>query len=283
MVGNENADDFDILGQLKQLDPDKYTACLYVPEEARNSIACLYLFDAEISRIPSLISEPMPGEIRLQFWRDILTHNREEDAGPLGKALLETIKDNNLSAEVLYNYLNAKIFDLYNDPMPNMGSFEGYLGETQSAFLQLSALCLKAERSTTLADACGHSGMAIGVTKLLSQLAWHHNKRRIYIPAEILSAQKLNPESWLNDTPNNQHQLVINQMHDLAINHLKIAIDAASNLPKQVRSIFVPLSFVKPTLQIVKKRKLDVFKEPIFLGDIKRQWSALKWAMKSSN
>ena len=40
------------------------------------------------------------------------------------------------------NYLDARIFDLYDDPMPTRNDLEGYSGETASALIQLAAIVL---------------------------------------------------------------------------------------------------------------------------------------------
>ena len=40
------------------------------------------------------------------------------------------------------DYLEARIFDLYDDPMPGRAELEGYCGETASALIQLAALVL---------------------------------------------------------------------------------------------------------------------------------------------
>ena len=42
------------------------------------------------------------------------------------------------------DYLEARIFDLYDDPMPGRAELEGYCGETASALIQLAALILDA-------------------------------------------------------------------------------------------------------------------------------------------
>ena len=40
------------------------------------------------------------------------------------------------------DYLEARIFDLYDDPMPTRADLEGYCGETASALIQLAAMVL---------------------------------------------------------------------------------------------------------------------------------------------
>ena len=141
-----NGTGFDPLRSLRMLDRQHYLACLYLPGDIRLDVAALWAFDAEIQRIPGLVSEPMPGEIRIQWWRDVLRSGDASGSGPLATTLMEIISRHNLPVENLDTCLEARIFDLYQDPMPDQGSFEGYQGETSSIFFQMAALCAGAAR-----------------------------------------------------------------------------------------------------------------------------------------
>jgi len=172
----------EILKSLKDLSLQHYLACLFLPTDIREDVATLYAFAAEIDRIPHLVSEPMPGEIRLQWWRDLIKSVDNAGSGPLAAELINVIEKHNLPREVIHTFLEAKIFDLYQDPMPDMAALEGYIGETQSALLQCSYFIGGAEHSTQLADACGHGGMAITLSNILNEQAYHRHTQRAFIP-----------------------------------------------------------------------------------------------------
>ena len=57
---------------VREADRDRYLATLFAPADRRGALFSLYAFDIEISRIRDLAREPMPGEIRLQWWREVL-------------------------------------------------------------------------------------------------------------------------------------------------------------------------------------------------------------------
>ena len=46
--------------------------------------------------------------------------------------------------------LDARIFDLYDDPMPSTQRLEGYCGETASALIQLAAMVLDPQQAPTV-------------------------------------------------------------------------------------------------------------------------------------
>lgn len=118
------------LATLRDTDRDRYLACLLSPEPMRGALAALYAFNAEIARVRDLVREPLPGEIRLQWWRDLLEGQGQGDAGanPLAAALLDTVDRYRLPRTTLINMIDARIFDLYDDPITDRNAFEGYAG-----------------------------------------------------------------------------------------------------------------------------------------------------------
>ena len=53
-------------------DPDRFRTALFATPEAREHLFALYAFNLEIAKIAPMVSEPMLGEIRLQWWREAL-------------------------------------------------------------------------------------------------------------------------------------------------------------------------------------------------------------------
>src|SRR5262245_23549166 len=78
---------------VREADSERYLATLFAPAEQRSALFSLYAFDIEVSRIRDLAREPMPGEIRLQWWREVLEGQRtgEAAANPVSAALLATL------------------------------------------------------------------------------------------------------------------------------------------------------------------------------------------------
>ena len=60
------------------------------------------------------------------------------------------------------DYLEARIFDLYDDPMPGRAELEGYCGETASALIQLAALVLDTRSRTRCRRSRGPCGLRAG-------------------------------------------------------------------------------------------------------------------------
>ncbi|MGG2477629.1 phytoene/squalene synthase family protein, partial [Rhizobium sp. BR5] len=132
------------LAMLRDTDRDRYLACLLSPADKRAALAALYAFNAEIARIRDSVREALPGEVRMQWWRDLIDGNPHGDSQshPVAAALLTTIEQYRLPRPVLANMIEARIFDLYDDLFEDRNALEGYAGETASALIQLASLVL---------------------------------------------------------------------------------------------------------------------------------------------
>jgi phytoene synthase len=53
-------------------DKDRFLATLFAPAEHRAAIFALYAFNLEIARVREVARGPLAGEIRLQWWSDVL-------------------------------------------------------------------------------------------------------------------------------------------------------------------------------------------------------------------
>jgi phytoene synthase len=132
---------------LRSHDFDWYAALQFAPADKRARLLALFAYLAEIARVRSLVSDPMPGEIRLQWWRDALsgTAHGAVEANPLAAALLGAIETHKIPRAPLLAVLDARTFDLYDDAMPTTTDFEGYAGEVWSGPMALSASLLSGQ------------------------------------------------------------------------------------------------------------------------------------------
>jgi len=80
---------------LKTTDPDRYYSSLVIPEAKRAAVQSLYAFSADVASVRERVSNPSPGEIRLQWWDDALTGHGHGNVrqNPAADALLTTIGD----------------------------------------------------------------------------------------------------------------------------------------------------------------------------------------------
>src|SRR6201989_772579 len=111
---------------VREADKDRYLSALFAPAEQRGPLFALYAFAHEIATVRDRAREPMPGEIRLQWWRDVLDGERagEASANPIAAGLLEAMARYALPARRLSDLIEAHSFDLYDDPVASFAVLE---------------------------------------------------------------------------------------------------------------------------------------------------------------
>jgi phytoene synthase len=238
---------------LRAADRDRYLAALYAPEAKRASLFALYSFNAEIAAIRDRIHEPLPGEVRLQWWRDVLEGRAAAEGHPVASALLSAIREHALPLATLRNYLDARIFDLYDDPMPSRNDLEGYCGETASALIQLASLILDREASSQFAALAGHAGCAQAITGMLRLVPIHRARGQCYVPKDILAAAGTSPAEFLAVEGEASAARAVTAMAALARDHLMTFEVGARALPQALRPAFLPLALVGPYLRAIDK------------------------------
>src|SRR5450631_4918618 len=93
----------------------RYASTLFTPAAQRRALLAIYAFNVEISRVRDQVSQPLPGEIRMQWWTDMLAgagHGGVE-GNPVAAELLLAIRDHQLPVERLSRLIEEHQFDLY--------------------------------------------------------------------------------------------------------------------------------------------------------------------------
>lgn len=250
---------------VRERDRDRFVADLFVPEVARRHLHALHAFNSEIARIRFVVSEPALGEIRLQWWRDAIAH-REGGGNPLAEALLSTISALKLSVDAFDAMLTARIFDLYNDPTPTMGDFEGYAGETDSTLFQFGVLALSGGTDPGSADASGHAGVAFALRDALVRFVSDVRRRQLFLPRDRFEAAGVDIDALFATTSAPGVKAALAGLCDTARGHLQLAKTAISALPPALRVAYLPLALVEPDLS-----RLD-FSRPFDTPPMIPQW-----------
>ncbi len=262
---------------VRKSDEDRYLSVLYAPEGKRQALLSLYAFDAEIARVRDLVSEPMPGEIRLQWWRDIISAGESGGGHPIAAALLETIANNCLPRQTFLDYLDARTFDLYDDPMPSRTDLEGYCGETVSAVFQFAALVLDSDAAGGAAGLSGHAGCVTGIIRLLRLTPLHRKRGQCYVPPEVLAASGLDWDTYLSGEQAHAMALAVGAMKSLATEHLRAFLAGAPNLPVSLRPAFLPLATAAARLDRIDPSAAWHFPAPD-VSALRRHWNLFRRA-----
>ena len=268
-----------VMEAVRAADHDRYLCALYAPEDKRDALFSLYAFNAEIAGIRDRIHEALPGEVRLQWWRDVIAAGGEAGAGnPVAEALNATIATFNLPKLAFENMLEARIFDLYDDPMPSRTDLEGYCGETAAALIQLAAMVLDPVEAPRFAELAGRAGCAQAMTGLLLLLPLHRRRGQCFVPADILAAAGSSPEEFVKGDGGPGAGRSVAAMIALAREHFTAFEQGAPALPASLRPAFLPLALSRAYLEKIESS--SPLASVARLSALRRHWLLLRRASK---
>ena len=259
---------------VREGDPDRYVATLFAPAAKRPHLFALYAFSLEVARVRDAVSSPMPGEIRLQWWRDALQGEARGDvrAHPVAAALDDTIVRHRLPRQPFVDLIDARIFDLYDDPMPATGDFEGYCGETASSLIRLASLVLADGADPGGAEAAGHAGVAYATTGLLRALPLHARRGQVYLPADVLAAHGVTREDIVSGRGGPGLKGACADLRALARRHLAAYAQARPALAPAVRPAFLPAALVEAYLRAMERPDYDPLQSLVEMPRWRRVW-----------
>ena len=226
---------------LKANDRDRYQISLLARDEARDAMQALFAFSADVAAVRERVHEPAPGEIRLQWWADALEGEQHGvvSQNPVADALLWAVERYRLPREPLLALIAARRFDLYDDPMPDIGTFEGYAGETVSVLFQMAAMILNNGREVPgSANAAGHLGVADALLGHIRAFGFNASRGRLFLPASVFAAHGVAEADIFSGTASEGMRNALAQFREMALDHLTKAKSEARKLPGNVRPAF---------------------------------------------
>lgn len=228
---------------VREHDFPRYAATLFAPPEKRAALLALAAFDLEILRIPDQVSQPLPGEIRLQWWTDLLDGNEHGGAAgnPIAAELLRAIRDHALPVEPLQRLIHAHSFDLYDDPMPSGAALEFYLDDTVGEIIaaKLRVLGGDPERHETLVR---DTGRALGLARILARLPHDAARHRCFLPADTMAKHGASRDALFSGLETPALRTARDDLIAAARNHLVGALAWIKSIDPILRPAFLPIA-----------------------------------------
>lgn len=192
-----------VLQELKLKEYDQYLAALHAPAEIREAIAALFLFHHEIYQTTQDASEPMVGQIKLQWWRDVIgeiLENKPARPHPVLQALDGSGVDYQRMLSVIDEY--SKLLDGWQPR--GFLELESFIESTICKIFELVAEVMSVEHQQELAKKYG----LVFIAKKLSQNSEAASKfamkpdemiKNLCITAQTLETNKQDTFSKISD------------------------------------------------------------------------------------
>jgi phytoene synthase len=242
---------------VRQEDRDRFIATLFAPAESRPPLMALYAFNVEVERIPLLVRDPFAGEVRLQWWHDVIAGPaREQAAGsPVAAALIHTLRRYDLSERMLLDLLDAHRARLYDDRIDTLADLDAHAARTVGAIYLLAAQILGDEHDL-LAVLARHAGIAHFIAHALETLPRTASGHAFFVPQDILHRHGLSRETFGPDFSESRSRAVINALTDHVHDQLSALRPLLARAPAAVEPAFLPLALVRPLIVRIDRGEL---------------------------
>jgi NADH dehydrogenase [ubiquinone] 1 alpha subcomplex assembly factor 6 len=234
-------------------DRDRFQTVLFAPAARREALFALYAFNYEIARVRESITQPMLGQIRLQWWRENIAAAFEGSAirhHPVAEALTAAIRDLRLSRDHFDRLIDGRETDLADEPPATLAALEDY-AEATSARLVYLALEVLGVHDAPMRDAGLHVGIAYSLAGLLRAMPF---RARQIIPADIPAP----------------HCVI--ELAAAASRHLQAARALRNRIPRSALPALLPAVIARRSLNRLKRAGNNPFDPALATPDPLQSW-----------
>jgi len=256
------------LAELRQHDHDRFLSLLLSPMPQRLYLIALYAFNLEIARIPDLVSEPMMGHIRLQWWRETLEGLGQGETR--GHHVAEALHEARIDGKTLLPLIDARERDLEENLFADMDALELYTEQTSAALMQQAATLIAGdEKARQASEALSHAAIAYGLTGLLRAVPFHATQGRIMLPASQLQTHNVDPHEILAGKNSDGLRCIIEEVIKRIRWHLKEA--STVRFEKKLMPALLPATLCELYLKVISRTDFDPFTTPVEIPAFRRQ------------
>jgi phytoene synthase len=257
LVSERRSTDGDRLSPVAALvrlhDRDRFQTALFAPAARREALFALYAFNYEIARVRESVTQPMLGQIRLQWWRENIAAAFEGHPvrhHPVVEALTGSIRELPMTRDHFDRLINARETDLGDEPPASLSALESYAEESSSQLIYLALEILQAH-GPAAAEAGLHIGIAYSLAGLLRAMPLR--ARRI-IPADIPA------------------QAGVAEIAAAASRHLEAAHASRGRIPRSALPALLPAVIAQRSLSRLRRARYDPFDPALALPDPLQSW-----------
>jgi phytoene synthase len=246
---------------VRRHDRDRYQTALFAPAARREALFALYAFNYEIARVRESVTQPMLGQIRLQWWRENIAAAFE--GGPVRQhvvvaPLIGAIRELALTRAHFDRLIDARETDLGDQPPPNLAALREY-AEASSGRLVRLALEMLGVQDPCACEAGLHVGIAYSLAGLLRAMPFHARAGRQFIPADIAGRSGLSEQDYRALRSTSALRSVTAELAAAASGHLGAARAHRAKIPRSALPALLPAVVAQRSLLRLKRAAYDPF------------------------
>jgi phytoene/squalene synthetase len=195
-------------------DPDRWAAALYAKPNERLGLASLYAFAYEVGRIREIVTDPLLGAIRRQWWREAIGEIYGQS--PVRQhqtviALAETVQLYQIDQRIFDTFIDAREIDFEQIPFANWADLLAYLDQTAGGLAEAAGRIVKGSGlSEVEREAAKLAGRVWGLAGLMRSLPFWSQRRQTWIPKTLLIEHEIEVEGlFAGKVTNGLHSLLL--------------------------------------------------------------------------
>jgi phytoene synthase len=257
---------------LQRLDPDRWLTTLFAPDASRPGLFALYAFNAEIARARESVSQPMIGQIRLQWWREawegIVAGKPRQH--PVVQALHDHCR--HLDQATVMALIDARERDMEDAPPADLAALIGYARATSAPLMKLAVQQLNGKAADHIINTAGTAYALAGILRAAPHLL---ARQRVLLPLDLLAAQGLSPEATYQTEAGMALRPVFARIAAQA--EAQLAVARQEKVTRTALPALLPATLAGVALKALRRSDHDPIAAEAAISPLKRQM-ALLWA-----
>jgi phytoene synthase len=255
-------------------DRDRFQTALFAPVAHREALFALYAFNYEIARVRESVTQPMLGQIRLQWWRESVAAAFEGGSVRhhiVVEPLTAAIRERALTRAHFDRLIDVRASDLSEEPPASLAALEEY-AETTSARLVYLALEVLGVSDPATGEAGLHIGIAYALAGLLRAMPFQASGGRQLIPADIAARTGVTEQDYraLSSTP--ALRAASAEIAAAASRHLDAARTHAGKIPRSALPALLPAVVAQRSLLRLRRAGYDPLDRRLAAPDPLQSW-----------
>jgi phytoene synthase len=259
---------------------DQWLGALYASASAQGALFALASFDTEIRHALQRARDPNLTAIRLAWWREAISGERQTEAAgnPVSLALSAAIETYALPQAWLEAMLDARLQAIAPQDDFNLAAFRAFAEESEGARLRLASRIAAGGKDLDPADAHAPAGMALALTRLLKELPFKAGSTPTLIPTDVAARHDASMADFDARRVSPSVIAACAELRALARDELAEAERRLKNSDPAILPAFIPLAPLRLDLDRLDRNADRPFDAVAEVSPLRRQWAVWRWA-----
>jgi phytoene synthase len=266
------------IAALRDADPDRFLCVLASPAPAREALAVLYAFNAELARVAASVTEPGLGMLRLQWWREVAeegAHGRVR-RHPVSEPLARLIAARGLDPALFDAVITARELELDDAGVPDPLALEAYAASSAGGLMRIALDALGVEDAASRL-AARHAGAAVALAGVLRNVPALAARGRTLLPHALMVDAGARVADFARPPLPEAARRVLGQVAEMAAGHLASLREV--DVPRAARPVLLPAALAARTLRRLASAGNDVTDPRVEGPRLTAQWAVFRAAL----